>query len=95
MLDADAPLADAKLIAPRIPGVEYFVQACKARPVGCGLADSAAPSSDVQGFFYIVTNAGGANNFKLMRTPIDSPDPTNWSMHSTALALLALAGHIT
>ncbi len=35
--------------------------------------------SHYDGDFYIVTNMGGATNFKLMKTPEDSTEKSNWS----------------
>ncbi|WP_097108076.1 S9 family peptidase [Hoeflea halophila] len=41
-----------------------------------GVEYSLSEGGDV---FYILTNADGAKDFKIMQTPVESPEPANWS----------------
>jgi oligopeptidase B len=59
LLPANEPTGAFRVVAPRMPGVEYSV--------------------DHRGdTLYILTNADGATNFKLMTAPVASPGRENW-----------------
>ncbi|MEO0406451.1 MAG: S9 family peptidase [Cyanobacteria bacterium P01_A01_bin.135] len=66
VLDASQPQGEFKIIQPRQKGVEYWV----AHHPGNGII----PNSER---FYIVTNED-AINFKLMVTPVATPDKAHW-----------------
>lgn len=51
--------AEPKLVADRVPGLEY----------------SMTEGGDV---FYILTNADGAKDFKIMEAPVEAPQKENW-----------------
>lgn len=59
LIDANAPLSDAMLVAERETDVEYSL-------------------TEAGGRFYILTNAGGAVDFKIMSAPLDAPQRSNW-----------------
>ncbi|MHC4990498.1 MAG: S9 family peptidase, partial [Planctomycetota bacterium] len=61
---ADEAEADPRVIAPREQGVQYSADH---RPGPDG------------GWFYIVTDADDSPNFKLVTTPVASPDRANWT----------------
>ncbi len=63
-LPADQPEGQFKVVAPREQDVEYDVSHHRDR--------SGAER------FLIVTNAGGAENFKLVEAPVEAPDRSNW-----------------
>ncbi|MSO78824.1 MAG: S9 family peptidase [Acidimicrobiia bacterium] len=64
VLDADDPTASPRVIAPREQGVEYHVEHHR--------------GSDGDRF-YVLTNAGGASNFKLMLAPGDATSRDTWT----------------
>ncbi|HEY9767670.1 MAG TPA: S9 family peptidase [Coleofasciculaceae cyanobacterium] len=65
-LSADNPGGEFKLFQPRQPGIEYSLEHYR------------DPSGDAEhNRFYIVTNES-AINFKLMATPVEAIEPTNW-----------------
>ncbi|NET52222.1 MAG: S9 family peptidase [Merismopedia sp. SIO2A8] len=66
-LNADHPTAPFQLIQQRLPGVEYAVEH---HP-----GEGSEASKDC---FYIVTNADGAINFKLMVAPVSTPGKEHW-----------------
>jgi oligopeptidase B len=59
LIDAARPLEPARLIAERVPGIEYGVSALGDR-------------------LLILTNAGGARDFKLVEAPLADPSPSQW-----------------
>lgn len=61
---ADDPTAQPRVVEPRREGVEYFVEHHSSRTDGDR--------------FYVVTNDEGAENFKLMLTPVASPGRAHW-----------------
>ncbi|HEX2737413.1 MAG TPA: oligopeptidase B, partial [Acidimicrobiia bacterium] len=63
VIDADDPTASPRIVAAREHGVEYAID------------HHAGPDG---GEFYIVTNADGAENFKLMAAPAARPDRAQW-----------------
>jgi len=63
-LGADNPTGRFRVVAPREQGVEYDVD------------HYAGEEGDR---FLIVTNAGGAENFKLVEAPVDEPGRDHWS----------------
>jgi oligopeptidase B len=63
-VSADAPGETPRVVAERRSGGEYFVEHHWSRTDGDR--------------FYIVTNDGGAENFKLMLTPVASPGREHW-----------------
>jgi oligopeptidase B len=65
-LPADEPKGSFQVIAPRRQGVEYQV-------------DHHADYHGGLDRFFIVTNADGAHNFKLVETPVARPGPDHWS----------------
>ncbi|HZP28665.1 MAG TPA: S9 family peptidase [Acidimicrobiia bacterium] len=66
-VDADAPTEPLRVVAPREEGVEYHVEH-HADPAG-------EPDA---GRFYILTNAGGAENFMLAVAPVADPGRAGW-----------------
>jgi oligopeptidase B len=81
LIDAHDPTAAPRLVAARVPGVEYDV--------------------DHRGDdLYITTNADGAEDFKLVRTPVDTPGREQWTdvvPHRPGTRLRgvdAFAGHV-
>jgi oligopeptidase B len=85
-VSADAPTETPRVVAQRRPGVEYLVEHHRSRTDGDR--------------FYIVTNDDGAENFKLMLTPVDSPGREHWRevvAHRSDVrldAVDAFAGHL-
>jgi oligopeptidase B len=85
-VSADAPTETPRVVAERRPGVEYLVEHHRSRTDGDR--------------FYIVTNDDGAENFKLMLTPVDSPGREHWRevvAHRSDVrldAVDAFAGHL-
>ncbi|MDP9075223.1 MAG: S9 family peptidase [Actinomycetota bacterium] len=65
VLDASRPTEPLRVIEPRRQGVEYSVDHAD---LGPGVGD----------VFLILTNAGGAENFALMRAPAGDPGRANW-----------------
>jgi oligopeptidase B len=63
-VSADAPSDAPRLVAGRRPGVEYLVEHHRSKTDGDR--------------FYVVTNDDGAENFKLMLTPVASPGREHW-----------------
>jgi oligopeptidase B len=63
-VDADHPDGDLRVVAPRRDGVEYHVEHHHSVEHGDR--------------FFVVTNDDGAENFKLMVTPVDRPDREQW-----------------
>ncbi len=61
---ADDPTATPRVVEPRREGVEYVVEHHWSRTDGDR--------------FYVVTNDDGAENFKLMLTPVASPGRAHW-----------------
>jgi len=64
LIDADAPSSAPRCVAPREQGVEYHVD------------HHAGPDGD---HLYVLTNADGAESFKLMRAPADATSRTDWT----------------
>jgi len=64
LLDSDDPTAPARLVAPREEGVEYHVEHHHDAELGDRL--------------FVMTNADGADNFKLMVTPAGSTRRAEW-----------------
>ena len=64
VLDADEPAAVPRVLAAREHGVEYHVE---------------HHHSEHGERFYVLTNAEGASNFKLMVTPADATSRTAWT----------------
>ena len=64
-VDADTPAAELHVVAPREEGVEYHVE----------------HHESVEGGdrFYVLTNAGGAENFELLVTPVATPGRGHWT----------------
>lgn len=63
VIDADAPLSEPRLIARRQTGIEYSIEHGTER------------GSDR---FFILTNADGAEDFKIVTAPVASPDRSHW-----------------
>jgi len=64
LVDADAPTAAARVVEPRLQGVEYDVEHHVSPTTGDRL--------------YVLTNDGGAHNFKLVVAPTASPGRKSW-----------------
>ncbi|MFM9941825.1 MAG: S9 family peptidase [Hyphomicrobiaceae bacterium] len=60
LIDADAPTAKPRLVAPRRHGHEYSVEHSGDR-------------------FYITTNSGGAEDFRICTAPLADPSEANWT----------------
>ena len=86
LIDADAPASEPWCVAPREQGLEYHVD------------HHADPGGDDR--LYILTNADGAENFKLMVTPARSTSRADWKelvAHRPEVRLAdvdAFAGHL-
>lgn len=65
LADADEPDAPPRVVEPRVQGVEYHVE------------HHASPEGGDR--LYVLTNADGAHNFKLMLAPTSSPGRDGWS----------------
>jgi oligopeptidase B len=65
LLDPDDPAAPPRVVEPRTEELEYDVEHHVA-------ADGAE-------HLYVITNADGAKNFKVMRAPMDSPGRASWT----------------
>ncbi len=65
LLDADAPLARPSVVEPRRPNVEYHVEHHRHATSGDRL--------------FVLTNEGGAENFRLMVTPMANPARPHWT----------------
>ncbi|HKA92556.1 MAG TPA: S9 family peptidase [Acidimicrobiia bacterium] len=63
-VDADRPGDELRVVAPRREGVEYDVEHHH--------------SPELRDRFFVVTNDDGAENFKLMVTPVDRPGRDQW-----------------
>ena len=63
VIDADLPDAKPRLIASRVPGVEYEV-------------DHGFLAGEER--FFMLTNAGGAEDFKIVTAPVATPGPSEW-----------------
>ncbi|HEX2737168.1 MAG TPA: S9 family peptidase [Acidimicrobiia bacterium] len=63
-IDADDPTSEPFVVEPRRPGVEYHVEHHRSPELGER--------------FYVLTNDDGADNFKLMVTPVSSPGRAQW-----------------
>ena len=89
VLDADDPAGEPRVVAPREQGVEYSVEHHAGGDAGDG-ADR----------FFIVTNLGGAPNFRLMQAPVDASGSDAWTEvlpHRDDVRLYgvdAFAGHL-
>jgi len=62
-------------------------------PRKTGVEYSLSEGGDV---FYILTNAGGAKDFKIMQAPVDRPEPENWSevvAHKPGRLLLSVSAY--
>ena len=59
LIDADKPEEKPRLVAARVPGIEYDIEHWNDR-------------------FIIRTNAGDAEDYKLVIAPVDAPSPENW-----------------
>ena len=68
-VDADTPTAELRVVAPREEGVEYHVEHHVERNVD---------GDEEIDRFYILTNADGAENFKLMVAPVGEPERASW-----------------
>jgi oligopeptidase B len=83
--EADDPTADPRVLAVREQGVEYHVE---------------HHHDDSGDRFYVLTNDGGAPNFKLMVTPVDTFGREGWTeviAHRDDMRLVdvdAFAGHL-
>ncbi len=64
LIDADAPEGAPRLVTPRVQGVEYHVEHHASDELGDRL--------------FVLTNDGGAENFKLMVAPTASPGRDAW-----------------
>jgi oligopeptidase B len=64
LVDADAPGNEPRLVTPRVQGVEYHVEHHLSDELGDRL--------------FVLTNDGGAENFKLMVAPTASPGRDAW-----------------
>jgi oligopeptidase B len=80
VLDADRPLGDLSVVEPRRQGVEYSVD-----------HDRGDPALGRDGRFLIVTN-DGAEDFRLMEAPDDSPGRAHWREVIPARADVRLDG---
>ena len=69
-IPADAPAAEPKVVAPRRPNIQYYVDHHPAGP--------ADPEGDGGGTFFILTDEN-APNFKLVTAPVANPAPENWT----------------
>jgi len=65
LVDADDPDHAPRLVAPRVQGIEYHVEHHASEDHGDRL--------------FILTNEGGAENFKLVVAPASSPGPEDWT----------------
>jgi oligopeptidase B len=65
LLDPDDPTAPARVVEPRTDDLEYDVEHHVA-------ADGAEQ-------LFVLTNADGATNFKLVRAPVDAPGRASWT----------------
>ncbi|HEX6311739.1 MAG TPA: S9 family peptidase, partial [Acidimicrobiia bacterium] len=86
LVDADSPDAPPRIVEPRTQGVEYHVE-----------HHASAPGEER---LYVLTNADGAEGFKLMAAPVTSPGRTGWAevvAHRPGVRLEdvdAFAGHL-
>jgi oligopeptidase B len=86
LVDADEPDAALRVVEPRVQGVEYHVEHHASATHGDRL--------------YVLTNADGAENFKLMVAPVTSPGRAAWEevvehRHDVRLEDVdAFAGHL-
>ena len=60
LIDADKPGEKPRLVAARVPGIEYDIEHWNDR-------------------FIIRTNAGDAEDYKLVTAPVSDPSPANWT----------------
>ncbi len=60
LIDAERPDEPPRLVAPRVPGIEYDVEHWNDQ-------------------FIIRTNAGDAEDYKLVTAPVSDPSPENWT----------------
>lgn len=60
LIDADKPEEEPRLVAARVPGIEYDVEHWNDR-------------------FILRTNAGDAEDYKLVTAPVSDPRPENWT----------------
>jgi oligopeptidase B len=65
LIDAEAPESDPVLVAERRPGVDYRVEHHEDGEKG--------------GRLIILTNDGGAEDFKIVAAPLDNTEPANWT----------------
>jgi oligopeptidase B len=86
LVDADDATSEPRLVTPRVQGVEYSVEH--------------HATEDTSGRLFVLTNDGGAENFKLMVAPVTSPGRESWTEvvpHRPAVRLegvQAFAGHL-
>jgi oligopeptidase B len=86
LVEADTPESEPRLVTPRVQGVEYHVEHHVTDDLGDRL--------------FVLTNDGGAENFKLMVTPTASPGRDGWEEvigHRDDIrleAVHAFAGHL-
>ena len=86
LVDADDPTSEPRLVTPRVQGVEYSVEH--------------HATEDTPGRLFVLTNDGGAENFKLMEAPVASPGRESWTEivpHRPDVrleAVHAFAGHL-
>ncbi len=71
VIRADNPCQEPKVVEPRSHGVEYSIDHHDAPPSNASPIDP--------GHFFVVTNADGAQNFKLMVCPADTPGRSHWT----------------
>jgi oligopeptidase B len=99
LIDADAPTAAPRLVAPRRFGHEYSVEhhcAAGAHAGGAGFG----PSERDGDRLIITTNGAGAEDFRIVTAPVDDPAEANWSeliAHKPGRLILetvALARHL-
>jgi oligopeptidase B len=65
LIDTDAPADPPRVVEPRVQGVEYGVEHHVGR--------------DGVERLFVLTNDGGAENFRLMEAPVTSPGRASWS----------------
>jgi oligopeptidase B len=63
LIDADDPASPARIVEPRVQGVEYTIEHY---------------ATDDADRVYVLTNDGGAENFKLLVAPTSSPGRQSW-----------------